>query len=557
MSSTFDGLRIARSGVQASRDNLNITGQNITNSETEGYTRQRVDQSSLSPSEYGGFWASTGATCGDGVRAKGVTQLRDTFLDGEYRTQNAKDGESSDILNALYDMENIFTSTTTADSSSNSSAINVLNNEFGKLVSILESYTNKNASESNVREETKLLASDLNSAATALNTIREHQYSNFSENSVDNVNGFMKNIAALNQRIKAAEVAGSPVLELKDQRNLMLDKLSKYVGIHVEYTRQDAGAGQKVDNLSVSLADKDGNSLKPPFTLIDGNQFANFTVTRNGNNESGAASTKPFDITHVRLSGLSSDSGKTFGADSGLKNSDIKSGSFSGYLKLLNESGEYDTAAGNITTTARGIGFYSQLLDTISQSFARMLNQDNITEKGEQHGLLGGYDVNGDESFDLKDITAENIHITSTWTDGWLVKSKNPGTGKNDNTNASYSNIINIISDLKDKPVTLNTNLDGKSGVTILHDTLQKGFAGVATMLGEDANSMQVADTTNSQLLNNIHNGRQSVSSVSLDDEAVSIIQFSQSLNASSRFMTAVDECLQTIINNMGLTGRG
>jgi flagellar hook-associated protein 1 len=49
MSSTFDGLYIAKSGVQTARTNLNVTGQNIANANTDGYTRQRVDQSAIPP----------------------------------------------------------------------------------------------------------------------------------------------------------------------------------------------------------------------------------------------------------------------------------------------------------------------------------------------------------------------------------------------------------------------------------------------------------------------------------------------------------------------------
>lgn len=555
MSSTFDGLRIARSGVQASRVNLKISGQNITNSETEGYTRQRVSQSALSPAEYGGFWASSGAVCGNGVSADSVVQLRNSFLDEEYRTQAATYGGSSEILSTLNQMEDIFTSTTTAGSSSDSSVVNVLNNEFSNFVSQLESFTSGKATEGNVREEAKLLASNLNSAAKSLKTVREGEYSDLSKYNVNSANGLMKNIASLNQSIKTAEVAGEPVLELKDQRNLMLDQLSKYAGVHVTYTPEDAGAGQTVDNCSVTLADSDGNPLKPPITLIDGDKFAQFSVTRDGNDdESGKPSGEPFDITHLRLSGLSADGGKTFGPDSGMKSSDLQTGSFVGYLKLLNESGEYDTTAGGVTKTMHGIGFYSQLLDTIARNFAATLNGDNVTKDGTQRNLLGGYGSDGKtESFDAKDITAENIHIASQWTDGWLVKSKDPGTDGKDNTDASYSNILKMLSDLKDTDLTLKTD----AGVTVFQGTLQKAFAGVAATLGEDANSLQVTDTTNAQRLSSIDGNRQSISSVSLDDEAVSIVQYTQSLNASSRFMTAVDECLQTIISNMGMAGRG
>ena len=601
MSSTFDGLYIARSGVRAARANLNITGQNITNADTDGYTRQRVDQSSIPPCEYGSFWAVTGATYGDGVSADGISQLRDLFLDGEFRTQDAKSGGSAAEVNSLYNMEDIFTTTSTADSASKSSVINVLSDAFSGFLSQLESLTStkSTASEGVLREQAKQLATKLNISANALKTEREKQFSDFSNYGVTKVNGLLKNIASLNKRIKDSEVSGSPALELKDQRNVMLDQLSKYASINVSYRKMDVYTGKEVtgvvpnndrtvDELSVSLADADGNPLA--YKLVDNGDFAKFDVQRNNITDDsfvegvpgGDPASQPFDITHLRLSDLSKDDGAHFdnGHDAGdtytkVKNSDIKTGSFNGYLQLLNESGEYDTAnASTPTTTFRGIGFYQQYLDTIAQSFASTLNDMNTlhcasVSKGggtvyEVKPLFTGSaeglsDVPTDTGLPaaLKTITdgitAENIHVAASWVDGRLTMSNDPSTNAKDTTTSSYSNIITMIAKLR----TDKEPMKSAKGVTVYNDTFEKAFASVATMLGQDANSVQATDTTNSHLLSNITNDRQSVSSVSLDDEAVSIAQFGQSLNAASRFMTAVDECLQTIINNMGLCGKG
>lgn len=615
MSSTFDGLYIARSGVRAARANLNITGQNITNADTDGYTRQRVDQSSIPPCGYGSFWAVAGATYGDGVSSDGISQLRDLFMDGEFRTQNSKSGGSAAEINSLYNMEDVFTTTSTADSASKSAVINVLSDSFSSFLSQLESLTGtkSTASEGVVREQAKQLATKLNIAANALKTEREKQFSNFSQDSLTKVNGLLKNIASLNKRIKDDEVSGSPALELKDQRNVMLDQLSKYVSINVSYRKMDVCTGKEitgvvpnndrtVDEMYVSLADTDGNPLTYSVTedgktvtktyeLVDNGDFAKFDVQRNkitdatyveGSSDGDTAS-QPFDITHLRLSNLSKDGGAHFdnGANAGdtytgVKNSDIKTGSFAGYLQLLNESGEYDTAnASTPTTTFRGIGFYQQYLDTIAQSFASTLNDMNTLGCASVSNGGGGsvYEVkplftgsaeglaNVSTAADLPDalktitdgITAENIHVAASWVDGRLTMSKDTPTNSKDTTTSSYSNINDMIGKLRSDKQTLKS----ANGVTVFTDTYEKTFASVATMLGQDANSVQATDTTNSYLLNNINKDRQSVSSVSLDDEAVSIAQYGQSLNAASRFMTAVDECLQTIINNMGLCGKG
>ncbi len=574
----FDGLYIARSGVRASRAALNVTGQNITNSNTPGYTRQRVDQSSISPGD-GGLWASTGTSIGDGVSVDSISQLRDPFLDGEFRTQNAKSGMSSQQVSTLYDLEDIFTTTTTADSSSKSSVIDVLSDEFSNFLSQLQNLTSTSSSvsESNVREEAKALAGKLNTAAKALATARQQQFTNLSEQigTPDNpgtVNALLQNIASLDKRIKDAEVAGSSVLELKDQQNLLLDKLSKYVPIKVVQTQQKMPNNQLVDTTEVYLADPDGAKLPGGYQLIggaDGSEYAQFSVSQDA-----PADGKSFGLTQLHLTQLSVDGKIPVDGDGNdlmqsMKNSDLQAGSFAGNLSLLNSSGEYDIP----TSSFRGIGFYSQYLDTIAQNLASVMNTMNYNPDKKDAGgspipvegqlLFSGSTetpASGHTGTDaLQDITAgitaANIHVASVWQDGVLTTTKDAANPGDVNT-GSFTNILNMIAKLKDTSTSLTTQTGG-GGATIFTGTLQKAFSSVSSMLAVNANSTQTIDNTNSGLLNNIDNSRQELSSVSLDDEAVNIVQFSQSLNASSRFMTAVDECLQNIISNMGMAGRG
>jgi flagellar hook-associated protein 1 FlgK len=559
----FDGLYIARSGVRASRAALNVTGQNITNANTEGYTRQRVDQSSLPPSDSGGQWASLGTAVGTGVNVDSISQLRDEFLDGEYRTQNAKSGESTQWVDTLYDMEDIFTTTTTASSASTSSVIDVLSNQFSNFMTQLQNITSSysSVSEGNVREAAKSLATQLNTAAKALNTIREQQYNNLEEYNVNTANDLLQSIAKLNKRIKDAELSGSPVLELKDQQNLLLDKLSKYVPIRVEHESEPMPNGTKVDTTRVYLADTNGNRLPGNYVLIggaDGSDYAQFTITQDAPEEG-----KSFGITQLHLTELSvngtipnDDDGNS--KLQGMTNDDIQTGAFAGSLALLNDSGDYD----GDSTLPRGIGFYSQYLDSIAQKLASTLNTLNYNPNkkdsagnaipAEKQILFSGSVETGTLDDITKGITAENIHVASTWEDGVLTTNKDAANSGDDNSGAC-PNILTMIATLKDDDINLTT--DG--GLVVFNGTLQKAFASVSSILALNTNSMQTIDNTNAQLLSNIDNSRQELSSVSLDDEAISIIQYSQSLNASSRFMTAVDECLQTIINNMGLVGRG
>lgn len=637
MSSTFDGLYIARSGVLAARTNLNIVGHNISNAATDGYTRQRVNQSAIPSSESAGFWSSTGATCGNGVNTTDTSQLRDAFLDSEYRLRNAQSGETSIISSALDDLQNAFTYSTTSSSSSKTSIVNALSNEFSTFLSQLQTLNaNKSADTADtVKNAAKSLLTKLNQAAKDIETARAQQSSNLTEHGINGANDLLKGIAALNNSIEQAEVGGDSALELKDQRNLMLDQLSKYASVKIAYTSKSVGSGRSVDQMSVYLSDANGNTLTgadgKPLTLVDGDQYAKFSVSQDKLTENGNAASSSFDITHIRLSGLTKDGASfpgtttgstytigtapnqqtltipanqsysnmtdlknaitadpanaslsvTIGVSSdgtqltfkdsngnslpvthasggydllsvdGMKNSDLKGGSFSGYLQLLNESGEYDTAnASTPTTTTRGFGYYTQLLDSIAQKFAGTLNKVNSTnDAGDNNPLISGTTASGAESSSVSDITAKNIHISSQWK---LTTSKDKANS-GDNTDSSYSNITTMIAALNNT----EEQITSAKGVDIFDGTIKSAFANVSTKLGQDVSSVQKADSTNSTRVNDVETSREALSTVSMDEEAVDMVQFNQALNAASRFMTAVDECLQTIISSMGVAGRG
>jgi flagellar hook-associated protein 1 FlgK len=106
MSSTFGSLNTALSGLNAARQGSAVTGQNIANSATEGYTRQRVSTSALGPVARVGLF-STGVTPGQGVGVDGIRRLGDTFLDARVRSTSAEAGFFGARTKALDGLEGI------------------------------------------------------------------------------------------------------------------------------------------------------------------------------------------------------------------------------------------------------------------------------------------------------------------------------------------------------------------------------------------------------------------------------------------------------------------
>ena len=84
MSSTFGSFNTVRLGIYAAQKGLDVTGNNITNINTTGYTRQRLDQSSFVGGGADHYSPTFGVKVGNGVLTTGVSQLRDPFLDIAY-----------------------------------------------------------------------------------------------------------------------------------------------------------------------------------------------------------------------------------------------------------------------------------------------------------------------------------------------------------------------------------------------------------------------------------------------------------------------------------------
>jgi len=90
MASTFLAFHVASRAMEASQATINVTGNNIANINTEGFSRQRVDINSITSSGGVQKYASPKVSTGLGAKAVGTSQVRDPFLDARFRSQNAE-----------------------------------------------------------------------------------------------------------------------------------------------------------------------------------------------------------------------------------------------------------------------------------------------------------------------------------------------------------------------------------------------------------------------------------------------------------------------------------
>ncbi len=105
MTSTFHGLEIGKRSLYTQQAALTTAGHNISNANTPGYSRQRVDMQSTSAIPYPYQTGSNTSQLGTGVSVQSIERIRSEYLDGQYRERNAMLGSESTNLDTLQQIE--------------------------------------------------------------------------------------------------------------------------------------------------------------------------------------------------------------------------------------------------------------------------------------------------------------------------------------------------------------------------------------------------------------------------------------------------------------------
>ena len=137
MASSFFGLYVQRDGLQLAQKGLDITGHNITNIKTTGYSRQRLDVVSVANTAGSLGYNTQVNLAGKGADAVGVTQLRDKLLDAKVRRYSAELCDTGAKTNVLADIEDILDDVENQDSG--------LAAIFGNLKAAFQSFSSTGA----------------------------------------------------------------------------------------------------------------------------------------------------------------------------------------------------------------------------------------------------------------------------------------------------------------------------------------------------------------------------------------------------------------------------
>lgn len=519
MTSTFHSIETAKRSLNTQTAALKTTGHNIANANTQGYSRQIVKMQPSLPMEAYGFLRSTAAgQMGTGVEFKSIERVRQNFLDDQFRNENSSLGNWSIKYDTLQKLEAIM------NEPSDTGLRKVLDNFWGAWSDLSQDpqdITNRKI----IKETTLALTDAMNQISSQLDTFTSDLNNNISLK-VTETNSLLQTVADLNSNISLLERMGDNPNDLRDQRDLAIDKLSRLANVHVT---------QLTDGYRVTL----GGQI-----AVAGNQ-----------------------VTAVTAEGLKSayDGGTLTGGEiSGMITSRDKL--VFDYKNQMNQLADtLANGAVEITLPKGTILPSGTVLNGVTYSDAnnnRTITENTMVTVNGINGLLQlGYTLSGTTPetgiplFTSKDggpITAGNITLNPEIQSDPNKISTSMRVGGVGTANES---VIIGNNDMALAMAGLKTAKFNFGNALSTPGTVDDYFSSIVGQLGVQAQEAERQSKNALQLTEQVDMNRQSVSGVSLDEEMTNLIKFQHAYSAASRFMTTFDQLLDKLINGTGRVG--
>lgn len=606
------GLETAKRALSTAQSALYTTGHNVANANTEGYSRQRVN---LKPTP--GF-PSPGMNMpripgqlGTGVEAGSIQRVRDAFIDSQYRNENKSLGYWSTKVDNISQMEDILNEPT-------DEGLAKVINEFWSAFEDLSVNPEDSGARAVVRQRGNAVAETFNYITGRLSAIKKEIGTQI-DNSELEINSLLSQINDINQQIGSVEPHGLLPNDLYDRRDNLVDQLSKFMNIQVSTTSSGGNAlpiaegkytidvlddsGKKmgtllngrfdiVNKIEVTHAADANPSIDPDYVTdikigtetVDIRDFSSQGSLLGLIESYGYTDPNSADPANPDVKGLYPDM---------LASLDIMAYNFASKVNEVHQSGwsitEINTGIkddktffdlnGLTATNYKGAAGMIALHSDISSSL------DNIAAASSVYGVsidgtLSGANVNakkievtrdalGGITVNFKDAKGNLLAAPAqgTFTGPTVISDVQAATGLNLNvpTSAGTWNIT-VPSDKKFVNGFVGDGSNALKLANVKDDTsllfgsettsIQSYYQSVIGDLGVQGSEAIRMDTNSQTLLDSIKYNRDSVSSVSLDEEMSDMVKFQHAYNAAARAMTAVDEMLDKIINGMGLVGR-
>lgn len=522
MPSTFHSIETAKRSLFTQTAALNTTGHNIANANTEGYTRQTVKMRASIPMEaYGINRSNVPGQLGTGVEFDAIERIREKFLDSQYRGENTELGSWTIRSNTLDKLQQIM------NEPSDTGIRKVLDN-FYKSWSDLSKDPESVTARTIVKENALALTEAMNHMSKQLSNLSADLTSNV-EAKASELQSYVNSIADLNQSITKIEGLGDNANDLRDQRDLIVDKISKIVNVTVTDTAQGYNVnmgGQALVAGFAPTAGINGAFLQAAFASNDlqGGEVHGMIISRD---QFVADYTAQMDNLANTLA--TGDISVTLPKGSVLPEGTVLNG--------VTYTGTNRTLQSDLTVTVKGLNGLHQL---------------GYTQEGKD---TNGNMVAGKPFFVASNnggtITAGNITLNTVIADNpnaIAASLRVTGTAPTEELVKGNNTLASLMANLK-----LNSFTSVSTGNTA---TIDSFFSSMVGQLGIEAQEATRQTQNSTALVSQVETMRQSVSGVSLDEEMSNMIKFQHAYSAAARFMTTFDQLLDKLINSTGVVGR-
>ncbi len=588
------GLSIAVSGLLAQKQSLDVTSQNIANSSTDGYSRQRAELATKSPWPTPSMAMSSGpGQFGTGVEVQTVSRARDLFLDQQIRQQTGLQGEWQQRSDALSQVETVFAE---PSKTGLSSAMSSFWSAWDKLSETADSSSGRTT----VTESAVTLTDTLRNTYSQLQALQGNLNDEIATK-VSHVNDDLTQIGALNKQIQIIGISGLAPNDLMDRRDALLKDLSQTVDIQTTIQKDDTVTvavgnttvvnGPNVVNLQLVTDSKGNNQV----SFEAGGNGSTVSWSGLGGELEGLAYARDHDVAgymasldqlaaslasqvnsqHMEGYGLDGETGIPFfvGSDAQVTattnpNQVISASSIYVNPYVTANTDRVAAAVGltQSTTATQGVASSTAQVETLTVGSGATVSGTikvvvTAAGMGNSPKTLSVAVAAGDSASAIagKIQTALNSDsdiqgfFTVGGADAGVTLTANSAAANDDTMKlAVYGNNIAsgdngnalLIYQLKDQKTTFTDD----AGAVVSTATADNFFDSMISKLGVDSSQAGNMVTNQKALVTQLQNKEDSVSGVSLDEEMTNLIQYQTAYAASARLINVIDEMMTTVI---------
>ncbi|MFI5932664.1 flagellar hook-associated protein FlgK [Actinoplanes sp. NPDC051494] len=494
MASSFGSINTALTSLYAQRRGLDVTGQNIANANTEGYTRQRVDMQASVGSIVPVRWATTDGL-GTGVQVTDVQRLRDQYLENRGRTEHANGTYLTNQAAAYGSIEDVF-------AEPGDTALQAQLHDQWAAWGDVGDEPNSTAARSALLQQSRVVSDGINSAYGALDAQWSANFSQMSKYA-EEVNTTSGTIAQLNDSIVKAKATGVVVNELEDRRDMAVMHLSELTGATAQ-ARENGSVDVFVGNALIVT-----NTTVRKMTTTAG--VSTMDAQRDLNDGLMPAGTKPAGLTW--------------------------------------------TDTGDVVQAGGTMGSMADTMTSILPNMAKQL--DKVAEKlvtTVNTATSGAYKADGSAGgpFYSGDFTtgryARNMKVAITDPAAIAVSGKNE-------SNPDGTPKLDPVSGL---PVGTNDGsvATSLSATATKAGSPDLSYQDMIADLGVNAQTSTRRSDIQANVTDQVDAAREAESGVNLDEEMTNLLTYQRGYEAASRVLTTIDSMLDQLINRTGLVGR-